>query len=214
MPIYDLSVPLSNEMPTYPGDPGIQLSAWASLEKGDAANVSLLHLGAHTGTHVDAPAHFIGGARRLEALPLEVLIGRAEVVEVPEDRLVIDAEFLSENYSAPAERVLFKTRNSSFWNDLDAPFRTDYTYLATDAAVRLTAAGVKLVGIDYLSIEKFGQTSHATHLELLSKGVVIVEGLDLRRVPAGVYELICLPLRIRSGPGDGSPVRAVLRTLD
>ena len=214
MPIYDVSVPLSNDMPTWPGDPAIEISAWKGLAKGDSSNVSLLHLGAHTGTHVDAPAHFIAGANKLESLQLEVLIGQALVLEVPGDALAISEDFVEEHCPPGTERVLFKTRNSAFWGDTSGGFRNDFTYLSTEAAKRLVDNGVRLVGIDYLSIEKFGQKSHATHLALLSNGVVIIEGLDLRQITGGTYELICLPLRLRSGPGDGSPVRAVLRTLD
>lgn len=214
MTIYDLSVPLRDDLPTYPGDPGIQISDWFSLAKGDAANVSLLRFGAHTGTHIDAPAHFLKGAAKLESLPLDVLIGEAEVVEVPPDRLSIDETFVVEHCDPSAKRVLFKTRNSAFWDDPSAGFQNDYTYLSTAAAAKLVDRGIQLIGIDYLSIEEFGQKTHQTHLTLLSNKVIIVEGLDLGDVPAGKYELICLPLRIRSGHGDGAPARAVLRTID
>ena len=214
MTIYDLSVPLRDDLPTYPGDPGIQISDWFSLAKGDAANVSLLRFGAHTGTHIDAPAHFLKGAAKLESLPLDVLIGEAEVVEVPPDRLSIDETFVAEHCDPSAKRVLFKTRNSAFWDDPSAGFQNDYTYLSTAAAAKLVARGIQLIGIDYLSIEEFGQKTHQTHLTLLCNKVIIVEGLDLGDVPAGKYELICLPLRIRGGHGDGAPARAVLRTID
>ena len=214
MPIFDVSVPLTAELPTYPGDPGIQISNWSSLAEGDPANVSLLHFGAHTGTHIDAPAHFIKGAARLESLPLETLIGGVEVIEVPSDVLVIDEQFVVDHCASEVSRVLFKTRNSQFWNDTAAGFRKDYTYLSTAAAKRLITMGVRLVGIDYLSIEEFGGKTHETHLALLSNNVIIVEGLALANVPAGKYELICLPLRIRSGHGDGAPARVVLRTID
>ena len=214
MPIYDLSVPISAELPTYPSDPGIQIDDWESLAKGGGANVSALKFGAHTGTHVDAPAHFIEGTRKVEALDLGVLIGEAEVVQVPEDRFVIDAEFVAEHCKPGTERVLFRTRNSTFWRgDFKADFRTDFTYLDFPAAERLVRIGVKLVGIDYLSIEKFGSKDHETHRALLSKEVIILEGLNLAEVPAGKYELICLPLRLRTNLGDGAPARAVLRTL-
>ena len=214
MKIYDVSVPLTNELPTYPNDPGIQITDWVSLDKGDAANVSLLHFGAHTGTHVDAPAHFIPGAAKLESLPLDVLIGDAEVVEVPSDLFVIDENFIADNCSFNTPRILFKTRNSKFWNDTSAGFRKDYTYLSTEGARKLVTNNIRLVGIDYLSIEQFGGKTHETHLTLLSNRVIILEGLSLDEVPAGRYELICLPLRIRSGHGDGSPARVVLRTLE
>lgn len=213
MRIYDVSVPLSNELPTYPGDPGIQIRNWLTLAEGGEANVSVLNFGAHTGTHVDAPSHFIEGAGKVEALDLEVLIGEAQVVEVPEDRHVIDAEFVKANCARDAVRILFKTRNSEFWSEPNPQFHADFTYLDLQAAQDLAERGVKLIGIDYLSIEKF-ESDNETHRALLSRGVVILEGLNLSDVPAGYYELICLPLRLRSDKGDGAPARAVLRTKE
>lgn len=213
MPIYDITVPLCDEIPTYPGDPGIEIRDWFSLAQGDPANVSLLKFGAHTGTHVDAPAHFIEGASRVESLNLDVLIGEAHLVEVPQDRESIEEAFVQESCPAGTQRILFKTRNSAFWNEPTAVFRQDFTYLELDAAKLLVQRGIKLIGIDYLSIEQFGQEGHPTHLALLSQGVIILEGLNLADVSPGRYELICLPLRIRSGKGDGAPARAVLRTL-
>jgi len=213
MPIYDITVPLTNEMSTYPGDPGIQITNWYSLANGDAANVTRLNFGAHTGTHVDAPAHFIPAATPAEQLSLEVLVGDAELIEVPDDVMSISREFVQE-HATVAQRVLFKTRNSRFWQDHPTEFRADFTYLELAAAEYLAERGVLLVGIDYLSIEQYGQSNHPTHLALLKHGIVIVEGLNLSSVSAGRYELICLPLRIRSGNGDGAPARAILRTVD
>ena len=207
MPIYDISVPLSAELPTYPGDPVIEIRDSLTLAHGDGANVSLLNFGAHTGTHVDAPAHFIEGAKKVESLALDVLLGEAEVIEVPEDKHVIDAEFVTTR----SERVLFKTRNSELWA---TDFKTDFTYLDLPAARKLIENGVRLVGIDYLSVEQFGSKDHEVHRALLAHDVIILEGLNLTGVPAGKYELICLPLRLRSNLGDGAPARAVLRTLD
>lgn len=214
MAIYDVTVPLSNELPTYPGDPGIEIGEWRSLAKGDSANVSVVNFGAHTGTHVDAPAHFIEGAAKIETLPLDSLIGPATVVEVPDDRLVVDEDFVKANVSPGTERVLFKTKNSAFWNEPNPQFHTDFTHLNVGAATWLRDQGAKLVGIDYLSIEKSKSPGHPTHVALLSKGVVILEGLNLTDVQAGRYELICLPMRLRSELGDGAPARAVLRTLE
>ena len=214
MRFYDITVPLTNEMPTYPGDPGIQIRDWFTLANGDSANVTHLKFSAHTGTHVDAPAHFIEGAAQVESLPLESLIGKAQVIAVPDTALSIDQAFLADHIARDVTRVLFKTRNSSFWHDHPTQFRQDFTYLELQAAQFLVQRGVRLVGIDYLSIEQFGQKQHETHLALLSQGVVILEGLDLSAVPEDLYELICLPLRIRDGKGDGAPSRAVLRTLD
>ena len=214
MRIYDVSVPLSAATPTYPGDPGIDIKAWLTLANGDAANVSLINFGLHSGTHVDAPAHFIEGGAKVESLPLEKLIGKAEVVEVPDHVRAIDQSFVTANCVQGSERILFKTRNSAFWNNTTDGFRADYTYIDPEAARCLVELGIKLVGIDYLSVGQFQSASFQTHHTLLSQGVVILEGLDLRAVPGGVYELVCLPLKIAGGSGDGAPARVILRTLD
>ena len=211
---YDVTVPLFNELPTYPGDPGIEIGNWRSLAKGDSANVSVVSFGAHTGTHVDAPAHFIEGAEKIESPPFASLIGEAVVVEVPDDYVDIDEVFVKAHVPPGTERVLFKTRNSAFWSETPLEFHKDFTHLNLGAATWLRDQGAKLIGIDYLSIERFKSGNHEVHLALLSKGVVILEGLNLINVPAGRYELICLPLRLRSELGDGAPARAVLRTLD
>ena len=215
MRFYDITVPISPERtPVYPGDPGIEIKQWAALARGDAANVTLLNFGAHTATHIDAPSHFIEGAPKIDSLPLDAMIGPARVVEVARDVRAIDREQLNRLDIRNATRVLFKTRNSEFWANEGCEFRTDFTYIAPDAAHALARAGVRLVGMDYLSVEKFSSESFDTHTTLLAEGIVIVEGLDLSRVPAGDYELICLPLKIASGTGDGAPARAVLRTID
>lgn len=214
MRIYDVSVPLSAATPTYPGDPGIDIKPWLTLAKGDAANVSLINFGLHSGTHVDAPAHFIEGGAKVESLPLESLMGEAEVIEVPDHIRVIDENFVTANCMKGSQRILFKTRNSAFWDNTEDGFREDYTYIQPDAARRLVELRIKLVGIDYLSVEQFKSVSFQTHQVLLSRGVVILEGLDLREVTSGVYELICLPLKIAGGTGDGAPARVILRTLN
>jgi len=211
MKYYDISVPISSRTPVYDGDPGVEIQAWKSLEKGDSSNVSFLHFGAHTATHVDAPAHFVRDARRIDALPIDGLIGSARVVRVPDDVMAISADFIGSQDLAGVERVLFHTRNSSFWTA--SAFRKDFTHLSPDGAQKIIELGVKLVGNDYLSIEKFHSGNHPTHIALLSNSIVIVEGLNLTEVPAGDYELICLPLKIAGGSGDGAPARAVLRTL-
>jgi arylformamidase len=208
MKIYDITVPIRANMPVYEGDPGVKIDAWSAFAKGDSANVSTLTFGAHTGTHVDASAHFIEGARRIDALPLEVLIGPARVVRVPDTLNEIDPDFLAGCDLDGVERLIFHSRNSNFWNE---GFRKDFTHLLPEAAELLVQRGVRLVGTDYLSIEKFHSGDHKTHLTLLSNNIVIVEGLDLSGVPAGDYELICLPLKIAEGAGDGAPARAVLR---
>lgn len=215
MRIFDISVGIkAGETPVYPGDPGIEIRQHAAIARGDAANVSLLHFGAHTATHVDAPAHFIEGGRTVSELSLDVLIGAARVVRVADDVREIDAGTVGSLIPRGTERVLFKTRNSEFWSESRGTFREDFTYITGTGASALVERGVRLVGIDYLSVEKFKSENFETHLALLSQGVVIIEGLNLRGVDEGVYELICLPLKLTGGAGDGAPARAILRTLD
>ena len=211
MKIYDVTVPISEQTPVYEGDPAVEITVANAIERGDAANVSRLCCGVHTATHVDAPNHFIEGARRVHELEFDKLIGIARVVEIDRSVLAIEAEHL-ENLEG-VERVLFKTRNSDFWGEPEKGFRKDFTYLAPNAAKILVGLGIKLVGIDYLSVERFGAETFDTHIALLEKEVVIVEGLDLREVPAGDYELVCLPLKIVGGTGDGAPARTILREV-
>lgn len=210
MPIYDITVPIRAGMPIYEGDPVLNIEPWSELARGDSANVSLLHLGAHTGTHVDAPAHFIEGGAKIDSLPLESLIGPARVLRVPDSFTEITPDLLSTFDLTGVERIIFHTRNSAFWSE---GFRKDFTALTPEGAEMLVDLGVKLAGNDYLSIEKFRSGHHQTHLTLLRKGVVIVEGLNLSGVPEGDYELICLPLKIAEGAGDGAPARVVLKTV-
>ncbi len=212
MRIHDISVPIDQQTPIYPGDPPVQIEAHASIARGDLANVTALRFGAHTATHVDAPAHFIADGAGVSALSLQALIGRARVIEIPIDAPAILPEHLTE--IGDSQRVLFKTRNSSFWSQGAGRFRTDYVYLSPEAAHALVQCGVRLVGIDYLSVERYGAEDFATHLALLTNGVVIVEGLDLSAVAPGTYQLVCLPLRIVGGAGDGAPARAVLIEAD
>ena len=210
MKLYDITVSFSTELPVYPGDPAVQITQVASLAAGDICTVSHLSFGSHTGTHVDPPAHFVAGLATLDELSLDVLIGPARVVDVGEisaiDVATIDAAKL-----AGVERVLFKTRNSRLWQADAHEFEKEFVYLETTAAERLVELGVKLVGIDYLSIEKFNFEQPTTHYALLGNNVVIVEGLNLTDVAAGEYELICLPMKIKNG--DGGPARVVLREL-
>ena len=165
-----------------------------------------MKLGTHTGTHMDAPLHFIAGAKGIDTLPLDLLIGPALVIEADADRLV-EPRHLTDPRIASHSRVLLKTRNSALWDRQS--FARDYISLSLEGARLLMDRGVKLIGIDYLSIEGFGAEGHPVHRTLLGAGIVIVEGLDFRRVTPGVYELYCLPLRIAGG--DGSPCRAILR---
>lgn len=208
MKIYDVTIPISEDVPIYEGDPRVQIEAVLKLADGGAANVSHLCFGAHTATHVDAPNHFIEGTRRVDELELEKMIGPCRVVEVPDDVMLIEPEHLGPLDAV--ERVVFRTRNSAFWNHPEAGFRTDFTAISAATARLLADAGIKLVGIDYLSIEAFGSDGHPVHLTLLEKEIVILEGLDLRGIEPGDYDITCLPLKFIGGTGDGAPARTVL----
>jgi arylformamidase len=208
MKIYDITVGLSETMPIYTGDPSVTISAAKSIANGDSANVSQIALGVHSGTHVDAPNHFIDGTRRVHELDPAKLIGPCRVVSVAEDVIAIEPDHIG-NIDGTS-RVLFKTRNSAFWNEPERGFRRDFTYLTPDTARVLADSGVVLVGIDYLSVEKSGSPGHPVHVTLLEKEIVILEGLDLREVEPGDYELICMPLKYNGGGGDGAPARTVL----
>jgi arylformamidase len=203
--IIDATVPLSAEVPTFPGDPRFQMEFSHRIDRGEPYNVAKLTLGAHSGTHVDAPYHFLADGSTVERLPLDVLLGRALVVEVGAasrvdrtdlERIALDGE----------QRLLLKTRMSG---QLRRPeFQEDFVYLTAEAARYLVERGVRLVGIDYLSVEQFGSKDFGAHHALLRAGVVIVEGLDLSEAAAGHYQMACLPLRIVGA--DGSPARVVL----
>jgi arylformamidase len=208
MKIYDVTIAVSEAVPTFPGDPKVKIDVCAALANGDVANVSQICFGVHTATHVDAPNHFIEGKRRVDELDLYKLIGDCRVIELDESVLAVEPVHVADLQGV--ERVLFKTRNSQFWNEPEKGFREDFTYISPEAAKILVEKGVKLVGIDYLSVEQFGAKSFDTHITLLEAEVVIIEGLDLREVPAGDYEIFCLPLKIVGGTGDGSPARTVL----
>jgi len=211
MKIYDVTVAISETVPIYEGDPKVKIDAFVSIANGSAANVSNVCFGAHTGTHVDAPNHFIDGTRTVGDLDVEKLIGPCLVVEVPADVIAIEPEHLP--VLQDIERIVFKTRNSAFWNTPEDGFRTDFTYITHATAKTLADNGIKLVGIDYLSIEAPGAEGHPVHITLLEKEIVILEGLDLREIAAGDYELICLPLKYVGGTGDGAPARTVLRQI-
>ncbi|MBI5288673.1 MAG: cyclase family protein [Chloroflexi bacterium] len=205
MEIIDISVPIRPGMIVYDGDPDVHMERVKTIAGGSSANVSRVDFGVHTGTHIDAPVHFIDGAPAMESVPLDALIGPAHVVDATGLASHIDATALSQLAIPPAERIIFKTNNSRLW-DLDR-FSADFIALTGDAAAALVQRGVKLVGIDYLSIGPKGN-GVATHVALLEAGVVILEGLDLRHVEPGPYRLACLPLLLVGS--DGAPARAVL----
>ncbi len=205
--IYDVTVPISNKMPVWPGDPPVQLKAKShqSRDKTHTVHVTAIELGSHTGTHMDAPFHMIERGRTLSDIPLDTLVGTATVVEIPSARSVGRAELEPLNWTG-VERVLLKTENSKHWND--GRFYEEFVYLEPDGAQFLVDHGVRLVGIDYLSIDKFRSESHPSHFVLLEKNVVIIEGLNLNAVPQGNYTIYALPLNLQDA--DGGPTRVVL----
>jgi arylformamidase len=202
--VWDVSVPNRADMHSYPGDPTLEQTQIRAIKRGDAANLTHLSLGAHTGTHVDAPAHFIDGAPTLEQVPLDRMVGPAQVLDV-RGRAAVDAAALG-GHDITADIVLFRTDNSERW--AKAGFQKDFVYLTRDAAELLLARGVKTIGWDYLSIEQFGSQTFEVHKLLLGRGILIIEGLDLRGIEPGPYQLACLPLKLEGV--DGAPARAVL----
>jgi arylformamidase len=211
MKIYDITVTISAEIPIYKGDPGVEIGSFKAIARGDSANVSQISFGVHTATHIDAPNHFIDGTKRVHELDPYKLIGPCRVVEVPGDVIAIEPEHIGD--IAGAERVVFKTRNSDFWSAPEAGFRSDFTYITPATAAVLVENGIQLVGIDYLSIEKSGGPGKPVHIALLENEIIILEGVDLREVPPGDYEIICAPLKYDGSTGDGAPARTFLREL-
>jgi arylformamidase len=205
---YDISVSISPRLPVWPDTQPIEFQRTLDLDQGDIANDTTICMSVHTGTHVDASLHFVSSGRSVDELPLETLIGLATVIDVGEIE-VITAIFL-EGLELPnnLKRILFKTKNSKLWNS--STFEPNFVALSCDAAEWLVNQGIILVGIDYLSIQRF-YDGPETHIVLLQSDVVIIEGLNLRDVPTGNYELICLPIKLKGL--EGAPSRVILRSL-
>jgi arylformamidase len=206
MKLIDVSVPLDSNVPTYPGNTPFEIEAIKRLARGDSSNVSTLHLSAHAGTHVDAPRHFFDDGPGAELLALDVLCGRVRVIELV-TRKSVTAEDLTPFDLTEDVRLLIKTHNSKLWGS--PVFHNDYIGI-TDAAARFLAEhGVKLLGVDYLSVEEYKKPGAPAHRTLLGAGIIVIEGLNLRDVEPGSYEMFCLPLSIVGA--DGAPARVVLR---
>lgn len=205
--IYDVSVPILDGGLVYPGNPEIHITLQQSIALGAGSNVSRVDFGSHTGTHVDAERHFFNEGRTVDQLPLDKLMGKAIVLEFDDSVKSVTRADLEARQLAGVDRLLLKTRNSTYLTQ-DPAFHPDFTYLAPDGAEYLVGLGVSLVGVDYLSVEQFHSGHHRTHLTLLGAGVIIVEGLNLADVPAGLYEFCCLPIKLAGC--DGAPARAVL----
>ncbi|HEY6223542.1 MAG TPA: cyclase family protein [Gemmatimonadales bacterium] len=195
--------------PVYEGNAPLSFTFMLDMRRGDPLTLSAFSLGAHSGTHIDAPQHFIAAGASVDQVPLAELVGPARVIQIPDSVQAIDAAELNRHGWKGAERVLFRTRSTSGHWMSSALFRHDFAFVAPDAAQLLADAGVKLVGIDYISAEEFGAPAPRTHRILLGKGIPIVEGLDLTDVPAGEYDLIVLPMKVRGH--EGAPARAIVR---
>jgi len=207
MKIYDVSVHMHPGMQIYPGDPRFRSKVMKSLEKGDAFSLSKIMMSNHTGTHVDAPSHIIAGGATVTELPLEVMNGRARVIQIGH-REKIDVPELKQLVLMDDFRILFKTRNSLLWSN-HKHFSKKYIYLTTDGARYLIDNGIKLIGFDYHSVERFEENGYPVHKMLLENQIVLIEGLNLAEVEPGEYDLSCLPLPLKGM--DAAPARVILK---
>jgi len=205
----DISVPLKSGMVHWPGDPEVKIVRVRDAEKGDRNTLSEVCMGAHTGTHMDAPLHFIRGGAGIDRLPLDLAMGQVRIIEIDDVESIKPRE-LEKHRISRGERILFKTRNSSqVWQS--SSFIENFVFISVEAARFLIERGVSFIGIDYLSVGGYKRDGSEVHKALLAAGIWIIEGLDLSKVSAGQYELVCLPLRIVDG--DGAPARAVVRPV-
>jgi arylformamidase len=205
----DVSVPLRSGMVHWPDNPPVRIERMLDMESGDVANVSTISLGSHTGTHMDAPIHFVRGGEGMDRMPLEATVGRARVIEI-QDPVSIKPDELDPHGIGRGQRVLFKTRNSArrWWAE---DFIEDFVYVSQEAARYLADLEARTVGVDYLSVGGFWKDGVETHQALLGAGIWVIEGLDLSGIEPGDYELICLPIKVEEG--DGAPARAILRAI-
>jgi arylformamidase len=208
--IIDITVPLTTEMPAWPGSKGIKITPTMQMDKGDSYNASRLDFNLHTGTHVDAPRHFLQNGTTVEQLPLDVLVGPSYVAYLPDAADVTPRNLTDLNLPSGIERLLLRTRNSELWAAKTIEFREDFVALTHEAAQWIVDKGIKLIGVDYLSVQRYSDDSR-THQILLGADTVVLEGLNLSNVKAGFYELICLPLRIVGT--EAAPARVILRQI-
>lgn len=210
MTYIDVSVDISDELPVWPGSPAIRFEHSLALDAGDIANDTTLNFSVHTGTHIDAPLHFLSDGKSVDQIPLDTLIGSAYVAEVPNDVDTITVAVL-ESLTLPSntQRVLLKTRNSHLWTSGAQQFEPNFVALTAEAARWVVEQGIAVIGIDYLSIQRF-YDGPETHQILLGAEVVVIEGLNLSRIKPGHYELFCLPLRLKGI--EGAPARVILKS--
>jgi arylformamidase len=211
MKIYDISLPITPDMPVWPGDSAVDLRQVSAISSGELTNITHISMSAHTGTHIDAPKHFIDTGKTIGQIPLEMLVGEVLVMQIDHSIDVISKMVLQSHphrrLLENAHKVLFRTRNSTLWHNGPSVFRQDYVGINASGAEFLANIGLDLIGIDYLSIAPYDETQ-IPHQILLSEDIVLLEGLDLSNVPAGIYELYCLPIHL---PGcEGAPARVIL----
>ncbi len=211
MKIHDISIPIKTEMPFWPGDPIVELTSYSAISLGNSTNMTQIQMSVHTGTHIDAPKHFIDNGKTIDQIPLEQLCGKTLVIHMGDDVDVIREKELKIYHWASiiekTRKVIFRTRNSSLWASYPVDFQRDYVGIDASGSEFLRGLGVQLVGIDYLSVAPFKETK-PSHEILLSSDIVLLEGLNLTNIEGGYYDLFCLPLNIVGS--DGSPARAIL----
>lgn len=208
--IIDITVPLTTGIPIWPGCKGIRITQTKRMDKGDPYNISRLDFNLHTGTHVDAPLHFLQNGATVEMLSLDVLVGPCYVAHLPDAADITAGNLTDLNLPAGIERLLLRTHNSELWAAKTTEFRKDFVALTHDAAQWIVDEGIKLVGVDYLSVQRYRDDAR-THQILLGADTIALEGLDLSGVKSGFYELICLPLKLVGA--EGAPARAILRQI-
>lgn len=208
MKLFDISLPITNNLPVWPGDPSVSLTMTSSILKGDQCNITRIEMGTHTGTHIDAPYHFFKDGATIDTVPIETFIGPCFVVEL-DAKILIEKKDLQKYNLNGHSRILMKTRNSELWAKNICSFTKNYVALGNSAAQYLVELNTVLVGIDYLSIESFQSNGCQVHKLLLKNNITVLEGLNLSEVKAGIYELICLPLKLNGC--EGAPARVLLR---
>jgi arylformamidase len=211
MKIYDITIPITPSMVVWPGDPPVNLQRLSSIDKGDTSNVSQICMSVHTGTHIDAPEHFIDKSKTIENIPLDKLVGKALVLEINDQTGVINEKVLMSHPQKEAlltcKKLLFKTKNSRLWETSHDQFDEQYVGIDSSGASFLAKLNLDLIGVDYLSISTFNDTE-IPHQILLDREIVLLEGINLQNVPPGSYDLYCLPLPIEGS--DGAPARTIL----
>jgi len=209
--IYDISLSIHENTITWPDDPFFKKELSSSIDKGDEANVTEISMGTHSGTHIDAPHHFLNNNITTDSIPLDILMGESLVIEVTSENLIEPKDIENIDFSGII-RVLFKTKNSILWESSHHKFNKNFISLGMRAAELLVEKGIKLIGIDYLSIESYyAEEGNPVHKLLLKNNIIILEGLNLYNINEGIYELICLPLKLSET--EGSPARAILREI-